>query len=82
MPKDVQDVIAAAIKEAALAQCAAMVERNKELQTSLAAGGLTFIKPDVASFRDKLTKSGFYGDMKKFGDEAWSVLEKNSNARA
>ena len=34
--------------------------------------------PDPAPFRDKLRKAGFYAEWKKkYGDEAWAILEKS-----
>jgi len=34
-------------------------------------------QPQAEAFRDKLRTAGFYAEWKgKYGDEAWSVLEK------
>lgn len=39
--------------------------------------GLTIVKADSEAFRQKLVAAGFYGEWKnKFGNEAWSLLEK------
>ena len=42
-----------------------------------------YYSPDKAQFRDALAKAGFYADWKqKYGNEAWSVLEKYSGKLA
>ena len=52
--------------------------RQRALQQSLAAKGLVFNRPDPAPFRNKLRAAGFYTEWKgKYGDEAWSLLEKS-----
>ncbi len=34
-------------------------------------------EPEPASFREALRKAGFYAEWKKkYGDEAWAILEK------
>ena len=39
--------------------------------------GLVFNAPNNEQFRDKLRSAGFYAEWhKKFGDEAWAMLEK------
>jgi hypothetical protein len=36
-----------------------------------------FNRPDPAPFRDKLRAAGFYTEWKaKYGDKAWSLLER------
>ena len=51
---------------------------NANLQQDLAGKGLVFNKTDAAAFRDKLRAAGFYSEWKgKYGDEAWSILEKS-----
>ena len=40
--------------------------------------GLTFTKPDLATFRDKLRAAGFYQEWReKIGADAWTLLEKH-----
>ena len=49
---------------------------NARLQEELAGRGMAFNRPDVAPFRDKLRKAGFYAEWKgKYGDEAQAILE-------
>jgi len=51
---------------------------NATLQQDLAARSLVFNRPDPAPFRDKLRAAGFYTEWKaKYGDEAWSLLERS-----
>jgi TRAP-type C4-dicarboxylate transport system substrate-binding protein len=56
---------------------------NIDLEGSLKAKGLAFNRPDKAQFREALTKAGFYTEWKqKYGDDAWTVLEKYSGKLA
>ena len=60
-----------------------VAELNATLQKSLAAKGLVFNQPDPAPFRDKLRAAGFYSEWRtKYGDEAWSILEKSTGKLA
>jgi tripartite ATP-independent transporter DctP family solute receptor len=79
MPKDLQEIVARNIDRAALDQRKENLRLNQSLQTELEKKGLTFNKPDPASFRAALTKGGFYAEWRqKFGPEAWKLLEKYS----
>jgi len=50
---------------------------NDSLVGDLQSHGMKVNQVDNAAFRDKLRAAGFYADWhKKFGDEAWSLLEK------
>ena len=50
---------------------------DRSLQAELEKKGVTFTKPDIASFRDKLRAAGFYEEWhEKIGNEAWTLLEK------
>lgn len=52
---------------------------NAGLQSELAGKGLVFNQPDLKPFREKLRQAGFYAEWKaKYGDEAWSILEKST----
>ena len=52
---------------------------NNGLEAQLKAKGLTFNTPDSKTFRDALSKAGFYAEWRgKFGDEAMAKLEKYS----
>ena len=51
---------------------------NATVREELSTKGLTFNQPDLAPFRDKLRGAGFYSEWKgKYGEEAWSILEKS-----
>jgi hypothetical protein len=53
------------------------------LRQELTQKGLTFIEVDRAPFREALGKTSFYKEWKgKFGDEAWTHLEKTSGKLA
>jgi tripartite ATP-independent transporter DctP family solute receptor len=79
MPKNLQEVVAANINQAALEQRKENLRLNQTLQSDLEKKGLIFNKPDPTSFREGLTKGGFYSEWReKFGAEAWKVLEKYS----
>src|ERR1700760_315965 len=78
VPKDVEAIVAKHINAAAVSERADVAKLNAGLQQDLAAKGLTFNQPTVAPFRDKLRSAGFYAEWKgKYGEQAWSLLEKS-----
>src|SRR6185437_15057875 len=77
LPKDLQEIAARNINEAALEQRKMIFHLNTTLQSSLQSKGMVFNKPDPASFREQLQKAKFYDTWKKkYGEEAWALLEK------
>ena len=83
LPADVRDIVAKNINTAGLKEREDVAELNATLQQSLAAKGLVFNRPDPAPFRDKLRAAGFYTEWRgKYGDEAWSILEKSTGKLA
>jgi tripartite ATP-independent transporter DctP family solute receptor len=77
LPKDLQAIVTANVNAAALAQRDDVRKLNDSLTTELKQKGLVFNAPNNEQFRDKLRAAGFYAEWhKKFGDEAWSMLEK------
>jgi tripartite ATP-independent transporter DctP family solute receptor len=77
LPKDLQDIIARNINAAALTQRQDVAALNASLQTELKSIGLTFNQPDPDAFRAELRKAGFYTEWRhKYGEAAWSLLEK------
>lgn len=77
LPKDLQVIVARHLNAAAVNQREDLAKLNVQLETELTAKGMIFNRPDTAQFRAILQKSGFYADWhKKYGDEAWSLLEK------
>lgn len=83
LPDDLR-VLATRILEAhALKQRAAHDVLNASLETKLKGQGMVFNKVDTKPFRDILQKSGYYVEwQKKFGPEAWALLEKYSGKLA
>ncbi|MDM0079312.1 TRAP transporter substrate-binding protein [Variovorax sp. J31P179] len=83
LPKDIQTVMAKHLNAAGVNERADLVALNTKLEGQLAAKGLVFNKVDTAAFRTALQKSGFYADWsKKYGKDAWAVLEKYAGALA
>ena len=76
---DIQAVITKHVTAAVMAQRDDIRRLNNGLEAQLKAKGLTFNYPENKSFRDALSKAGFYKEWRgKFGDEAMGQLEKYS----
>ncbi|MDI9330442.1 MAG: TRAP transporter substrate-binding protein [Alphaproteobacteria bacterium] len=77
LPADIQQITAKHINAAAMAERADLAAQDSQLRQSLEASGMVFNTPRTDGFRDKLRTAGFYKEWQgKFGDEAWSVLER------
>jgi tripartite ATP-independent transporter DctP family solute receptor len=77
LPEDLREIVAKNLNGHADAQRADTAKLNDTVREELTKQGMTFTDPDKAAFRDKLKQAGFYGEWKgKFGDEAWTILEK------
>jgi TRAP-type transport system periplasmic protein len=77
LPPDVQETVHRIFSAEALTERQDFVTMTRTEQQNLTAKGLVFNAPDNKLFRDALSKSGFYADMKKtMGDEGWTLLEK------
>jgi tripartite ATP-independent transporter DctP family solute receptor len=77
LPEDVRAIVAKHVNDAAVKERADVEKLNANLQQDLAGKGLAFNQPDPAPFREKLRQAKFYAEWKdKYGDEAWSILEK------
>jgi TRAP-type transport system periplasmic protein len=77
VPKELQEVMQKHFNDAAKKQRDDIVQANAEYRKNLESKGLTFnaTKPD--DFQAALAKTSFYKDAKaKFGDQAWSLLQK------
>jgi tripartite ATP-independent transporter DctP family solute receptor len=77
LPADLQQILSTAFNESAIKERADVRALNDSTQADLKAKGMVFntTKPD--SFRDGLKKNGFYEEWrKKFGEEAWGLLEQ------
>jgi tripartite ATP-independent transporter DctP family solute receptor len=76
MPKDLQDVVAQHLNRSALDERADIATLNDTVAASLKTKGLTFVEVDKPTFRAALKDAGFYAEWKKkYGDEAWGLLE-------
>ena len=79
IPEKLREIVERDINEAALAQRAEVEQMNSSLQTELNKRGLEFFNVKNEDFRAKLVTAGFYTDwQKRFGDEAWSLLEQTT----
>ena len=78
LPEDVRTIVAKHINAAGLREREDTAKLNGTLQQELAGKGLVFNQTDPAPFRDKLRAAGFYTEWKgRYGEEAWSILEKS-----
>jgi TRAP-type transport system periplasmic protein len=78
LPPDIRTVVESNVNEAAVKARADTEKLNATVREELTAKGLAFNQPDLTPFRDKLRAAGFYSEWKKkYGDEAWSILEKS-----
>lgn len=77
IPEDLRAIVVRHINAAALNVREDVAKLNASLQDDLAKKGLTFNKPDIEPFREKLRQAGFYAEWKgRFGEEGWALLEK------
>jgi TRAP-type C4-dicarboxylate transport system substrate-binding protein len=77
LPADLQEIVTRHINKAALLERDDVKKLNDGLMVDLKAKGMTFNTTDAELFRAKLRAAGFYAEWhKKFGEEAWAVLEK------
>ncbi|GGC63235.1 TRAP transporter substrate-binding protein [Undibacterium terreum] len=77
LPKDIQAIITKHFNNAAINERDDVRRLNNTLEVELKTKGLTFNTVNPDSFRAALKKSGFYAEWKKkYGPEAWALLEK------
>ncbi len=78
LPDDLRTIVATNLDEAALLDRADTERSDEQLRHSLEASGLAFNSTDPDSFRAVLKSTGFYDEWRKrFGEQAWSVLEQS-----
>lgn len=84
LPPDIQKIVVTAFNEGADQQRQFNKKENIGAVDALKQKGMTVVTPsDPQSFRDALKKSGYYASWKeKFGNEAWTTLEKYSGSLA
>jgi len=79
LPPDVQAMITKHIDAAVMSQRDDIRRLENSTEVLLKSKGMVFNYPDSKSFRDALSKAGFYKEWRgKFGDEAMAKLEKYS----
>ena len=79
LPAPLREIAAKHLNAAAVAQRADIATLNSNLQQEIAAKGMVFNTPRMEPFRDKLRSAGYYAEWKsKFGEEAWSILERST----
>ena len=77
LPNDIKAVVAKSFNDVALLERDDLAKLDRSLQAELEKKGLTFTKPDLDTFREKLRAAGFYQEWRgKVGNEAWTLLEK------
>jgi len=77
LPDELKTIVARAFDDVALLERADLEKLDRDLETQLQAKGIAITPVDIAPFRDKLSKAGFYADWKKqIGEEAWGHLEQ------
>jgi tripartite ATP-independent transporter DctP family solute receptor len=78
LPENLRTILAKNINAAGVKQRGDVEKLNAGLKDDLAGKGLTFNQPSIGPFRDKLRSAGFYAEWKgKYGEQAWSLLEKS-----
>lgn len=76
IPANLRDLLERAINEEALRQRREVEEMNANLQAELQSRGLAFFTVRNEAFRERLVAAGFYKEwQRRYGDEAWSLLE-------
>ena len=79
VPVSVRPIIAKHLNRSAMDMRADVMRLNASLRSELAGKGLIINEPKLDAFRSTLVKSGFYEEWrKKFGEEAWAMLEKHT----
>lgn len=78
LPVDIRAIVARNINAAAVKEREDIEKLNATVRADLTAKGLIVNQPELGPFRDKLQSAGFYSEWKgKYGDQAWSLLEKS-----
>lgn len=77
LPADLRDVVAKNLNAAAVLQRVDVEKLNAGLRSELTAKGMIFNDTKPEAFQEALRKGGFYTEWKKkYGDEAWAILER------
>ncbi len=82
LPASARDIVRQTVNAAALKQREDVEKLNQDLRSNLAKS-VEFVNVDSNAFRKRLQESGFYAEWKKrFGDEAWGILESTTGKLA
>ncbi|WP_425064305.1 TRAP transporter substrate-binding protein [Reyranella sp.] len=77
LPENLRTVVAKHVNAAGVKEREDVAQLNAGLQKELTDKGMVINQPKPEAFREKLRSAGFYAEWKgKYGDEAWSILEK------
>lgn len=77
LPEKYQEIIQKNLDQAGMEERAAVLKLNNSLEDKLESEGLKFNSTNPDEFRNALREAGFYSYWKKkFGDDAWQLLEK------
>ncbi|WP_201832455.1 TRAP transporter substrate-binding protein [Microvirga zambiensis] len=78
LPEDLRAIVAKHLNAAAVEERADVAKLNGNVKDELVSKSMQFNDPNPALFREALRKAGFYAEWKKkYGDEAWAILEKS-----
>ena len=76
LPADARAIVARELNASALQERADIAALNGSVAADLKAKGLIFVEVDKPAFRQALKTAGFYAEWKKkYGDQAWGILE-------
>lgn len=79
IPANFRPIIEKHLNRSAMDMRADGLRLNSSLRAELAGKGLVINEPKLDAFRETLVKSGFYEEWhKRFGEEAWAMLEKHT----
>lgn len=83
LPEDMRAIVTREVDRSAVDQREDIAKLSVSLREDLTSKGLQFNDVDRSVFRETLGKTTYYKDWKaKFGEEAWSTLEKYTGALA
>ena len=81
LPKDLQEIVASNVNEAAIQEREDIRKLNNSLRGKLTERGMIFNETDPQKFRATLRVADFYSEWKeKYGPETWAVFEKQVGA--
>jgi tripartite ATP-independent transporter DctP family solute receptor len=83
LPAEMQTIVTREFERAGDDERADTMAASDALRAEMGTKGMQFIDVDKKQFRDALARTSFYGDwQKKFGDEAWGLLEAQTGKLA